>query len=87
MKLEWKLNGRKVSGHALARELTKSFERGAVDAASKHVVEKLGKLRCPVHGVAPEIRVTGKTLRDWGGDMNVCCEAMRAEVRRVWGKG
>ena len=83
IKLEVRLNGKKIKPENLKNEIEKDLLRTMIDSIRKPIKG----MRCKIHGEAPKVTVSGKSLKNLSVQVGGCCQEFIDEVTKKIEKG
>jgi hypothetical protein len=83
LRITFRIGGREVRPEDSARNVVSETERRVLEAMTQRISEKLGPLRCPRHGIEPEIVIVGPALDQLTHVevTNPCCEDIERILR------
>jgi len=84
--IKFVIGGREVSPDQVGAAFEDMLQTAVLEAARGSVEGRLGSVRCPVHGGAPQVTATGDSISHLRFEVGGCCSKLIEAATAALGK-
>jgi hypothetical protein len=75
--ISFEIGGKKVD----PRNMGNILEKIILEKVKESIINRVGNIRCPIHGSSPSIVCTGRDYQNLSFKISGCCESVINEVK------